>query len=186
MYIISEAALEAVYDRLCKRLEHFQLSYAGFQLTSKYTAHFRHVFIHGKPEGTFTAVRMQFLMMALPFALCCLFTKEFALIRRELAGQKAKLRTLLDPCYRPAWIHVQTLGSMCRIHVQALNRFLNWFSKSRRMSFPVADATELQNRSCIMKSRLQRISPEKSGQQGDAPWGVSSFESEDSRNCPHI
>ena len=42
-YIISEAALEAADDRLCERLEHFQSSHAGFQLTSKYTAHFTHV-----------------------------------------------------------------------------------------------------------------------------------------------
>ena len=125
-YVISEAALEAVYDRLCERLEHFQSSHAGFQLTSKYTAHFKHVFLHGK--GTFTAVRMQFLMMALPFALRSLLTKEFALIRRELAGQDAKLRTLVDPCTDM---------------VLALNRFLDWFSMARRLSFPVADAPEL-------------------------------------------
>ena len=54
------------------------------------------MFLRGK--GTFTAVRMQFLMMALPFALCGLLTKEFALIRRELAGKDAKLRNLVDPC----------------------------------------------------------------------------------------
>ena len=58
-YIIIEAALEAIYDRLCERLEQFQSSHAGFQLTSKYTAHFKHVFLHAK--GTFTVVCMQFL-----------------------------------------------------------------------------------------------------------------------------
>ena len=82
-YVIIEATLEAVYDCRCEWLEHFQSSHAGFQLTSKYTAHFKHVFIHGK--GTFTAARMRFLMMALLFALFGLL-KEFALNRRELAG----------------------------------------------------------------------------------------------------
>ena len=55
-YVISEAALEAVYDRLCERLQHFQSSHAGFQISSKYAAHFKHVFVHGK--GTFTAARI--------------------------------------------------------------------------------------------------------------------------------
>ena len=32
-YVISDAALEAVHGSLCERLEHFQLSNAGFQLT---------------------------------------------------------------------------------------------------------------------------------------------------------
>lgn len=153
-YVISEAALEAVYDRLCERLQHFQSSHAGFQISSKYAAHFKHVFVHGK--GTFTAARMQFLMMAMPFALRGLLTPEIALIRRELAGESAKLRTLVDPCTDM---------------VMALNRFLDWFSMARRLSFPVADAPELQKRARKMSIELQRVFPEKSGQVGDKPWG---------------
>ena len=45
LYIISEAVLENVYDSLCERLQHFHWSHAGFQLTSKYTAHFKRVFL---------------------------------------------------------------------------------------------------------------------------------------------
>ena len=67
IYIISEAALEDVFDRLCERLQHFRSTRSGFQLTIKYTAHFKSVFLRGK--GTFTAGRMLLLMMALPFAL---------------------------------------------------------------------------------------------------------------------
>ena len=51
-YVISEAALEAIYNLLCKRPGHFQSSHADFQLTSKYAAHFKHVRLRGK--GTFT------------------------------------------------------------------------------------------------------------------------------------
>ena len=77
--------MEAVFNRLCERLEHFHSSHAGFQLTSKYTAHFKHVFLKGK--GTFTAGRMLLLMMALPFVLPSLLDPELALLRRALADR---------------------------------------------------------------------------------------------------
>ena len=62
----------------------------------------------------------------------------------------------------------------CTDMMFALNRFLDWFSMARRLSFPVTDAPdlELQKRSSIMKIELQRVSP---GQQGDSPWGVPKF-----------
>ena len=82
VYIIGEAALERVYDRLCERLQHFHSSHAGFQLTSKYTAHFKHVFLHG--NGTFTACRMVMLMPAIIFVLLDLLKPEIEIIRREL------------------------------------------------------------------------------------------------------
>ena len=66
-YVISKASLEAVYNRLCERLQHYHSSHAGFKLTPKYTAYFKNVFLRGK--GTFNAGRMQLLMLALPFAL---------------------------------------------------------------------------------------------------------------------
>ena len=95
--------------------------------------------------------------MASPFALCSLLTKKFAPIRRELAGNDDILRTLVDPC---------------KDMVLALNQILDWFSMVRRLSFPVADAPELQKRFSIMKIELQLIFPKKSGQQEDIPWGV--------------
>ena len=38
-YVISEASLEAVYNCLFKRIQHYHSSHAGLQLTPKYTAH---------------------------------------------------------------------------------------------------------------------------------------------------
>ena len=52
LYIISEAALEKVYDRLCERHQHFHSSHAEFQLTSKNPVHFKRVFL--TCTGTFT------------------------------------------------------------------------------------------------------------------------------------
>ena len=106
-YVNSEANLEAVYNRLCEWLQHFHSSHAGFQLTPKYTAHFKNVFLRGK--GTFTAGRMQLLKLALPFALRDLLGPEIALLRSELG--KPATASLVDPS---------------TAMVQALNRFLEW------------------------------------------------------------
>ena len=80
--LISEAALEAVWARLQRRLGCFQSSFAGFQLTSKYAAHFRHVFLEGK--NAFTAGRIELLMMALPFVIRDLIRPEIALIEQAI------------------------------------------------------------------------------------------------------
>jgi len=157
-YIISEAALENVYDRLCERLQQFHSSHAGFQLTSKYTAHFKNVFLNGK--GTFTAGRMVMLMPAIIFVLRDLLTPEIQIIRRELTNQgksdrAAALSNLKDP-----WKDI----------VEALSSFLDWFIMARGMLFPLEDAPELQKRARFMKQELQRVFPEKSGEKSAKPW----------------
>lgn len=148
IYIISEAAVEDVFNRLCERLQHFRSSQSGFQLTIKYTAHFKSVFLRGK--GTFTAGRMQLLMMALPFALRDLLNQELAIIRRVLPRAEVE-----DPC-----------PDM----VRALNSFLDFFTMGRSMLLPVADLPELTNRHGIMLETLQDVFPEKSGEKSDIPW----------------
>lgn len=150
-YVISEARLEAVYDRLCERLEHYHSSHAGFQLTPKYTAHFKNVFLRGK--GTFTAGRMQLLMLALPFALRDLLGPELAHLRSVLGKQATA--NLVDPSTDM---------------VQALNRFLDWFVMARQLMIPVEDVPELQRRALTMKKELQRVFPEKSGEKSAQPW----------------
>ena len=142
-YIISEAALENVYDSLCKRLQHFHRSHAGFQLTSKYTVHFKRVFLTG--TGTFTAGRMVSLMPAIIFVLLHdLLKPEIKIIfSRELpnvAGRARILSNLKDP-----WKDM----------VEALSSFLDWFIKPRSMLFPMDDAPELQKLARSMKRLLQ-------------------------------
>ena len=145
-YIISEAALERVYDRLCERLQHFHSSHAGFQHTSKYTAHFKHVFLHGK--GTFTAVRMVMLMPAIIFVLSDLLKPGIEIIRRELPNMPSRAQNT-----------IRSDGSLGR-HGGGLEQFLDWFIKARSMLFPMEDAPELQELARLMK-KLQNVISQK-------------------------
>ena len=142
--------LAAAPNHLCERLQHYHSSHAGFQLTPKYTAHFKNLFLGGK--GTLTAGRMQLLMLALPFALRDLLGPEIALLRRELG--KPATASLVDPSTDI---------------VQALNRFLVWFVMARQIMIPVADVPELQRLALTMKEELQRVFPEKSGEKSAQP-----------------
>ena len=54
-----------------------------------------------------------------------------------------------------------------------------------RLSFPVADAPELQKRFRTIKIELQRVFPKKSGQQRNTPWGVQKFHGT-ALLCEHI
>ena len=137
-YIISKAALEGVYDRLCKRLQHFQSSHAGFQLTSKYTAHFKHVFLHGK--GTFTAGSTLMLMPAIIFVLLDLLTPELEIIRCEISGQnRIKART------------TQSSGSLER-YCRGVEQIS---TTARRILFPLLEAPALQKKVRLMKEELK-------------------------------
>ena len=103
-YLISKSMIEDVWKRICIRLRSFISTYAGFQLTTKYAAHFWKVFLEGK--GTFTAGRIELLMIALPFVLRDLIRPELVLIERAIAsgdiirdvasGNRVPLPT--DPC----------------------------------------------------------------------------------------
>ena len=154
-YIISEAALERVYDRLCERLQHFHSSHAGFQHTSKYTAHFKHVFLHGK--GTFTAVRMVMLMPAIILVLSDLLKPGIEIIRRELPNMPSRAQNT-----------IRSDGSLGR-HGGGLEQFLDWFIKARSMLFPMEEAPELQELARLMKELLQRHFPQKSGEKMAIP-----------------
>jgi hypothetical protein len=85
-YLISEAMLDEVFTRLCRRLQEYQSSYAGFQLTPKYTAHFKRVFLEGK--STFTASRLELLMIALPSVLRDLIPQEIEFIKLAIKNKQ--------------------------------------------------------------------------------------------------
>ena len=153
-YLISEAALDAVWTRFCERLQHFDSSSAGFQLTSKYAAHFRHVFLNDK--STFTAGRIELLMMALPFVLRDLIDPEIALIEQAIRDgriDRDENGNLPEPPEDP-----------CPDMVGALAYFLDWYMQARLLIFPLDMAPELQRRAFEMKRALQRVFPDKSGQ----------------------
>jgi hypothetical protein len=131
-------------------------SYQPFQLTTKYAAHFWKVFLEGK--GTFTAGRIELLMIALPFVLRDLIRPELVLIERAIAsgdiirdvasGNRVPLPT--DPC--PGMI-------------KALALFLDWYFLARQSLFPMAQVPELQRKYRAMKQAVKLVFPSKSGQQ---------------------
>ena len=162
-YVISKAALDAVHKRMCERLEHFNSSESGFQLTSKYTAHVRHVFIHGK--STFTAGRLEFLMMALPFVLRDLIDQELEVINQALRDGKV---VDCDDGEQP-----EPPNDPCPDMINAFALFLDWYLLARMLLFVMSMAAELQRRCTAMKEALKIVFPDKSGQQ--AAWGFPKF-----------
>ena len=85
-HLISKSKIDAVWTRMLQRLTHFSSDISGFQLTSKYAAHVRHVFLEGK--SAFTAGRLEMLLMALPFVLRDLIDPELRLIEQAIGDGK--------------------------------------------------------------------------------------------------
>ena len=83
---ISMPTFDSVWTRLCRRLTHVCSNVSGLQLTPKYAAHVRHVFIVGK--STFTAGRLELLMMVLSFMLVDLIEPELRSIEHAIAENK--------------------------------------------------------------------------------------------------
>ena len=136
-----------------RRLQEFHSSIAGFQLTPKYTAHFKRVFVDGK--STFTASRIEMLMMALPFALRDLIPQEIEFIKQAIRTRQVDAvdGRMPEPPEDP-----------CPDIVNCLACFLDWYMMARLLLFPMDDTPELQRRAFVMKGELQRVFPEKTGE----------------------
>jgi hypothetical protein len=85
-HIISRATMEGVWTRMLQRLANFCSDVSGFELTTKYCAHVKHVFLEGK--STFTAGRLELLFMALCFVLRDLIDPELRLIEQAIRDGK--------------------------------------------------------------------------------------------------
>jgi len=125
-YLISEAMLDAVFTRLCQWLQEFNSIYAGFQLTPKYTAHVRHVYIDGK--SAFTAGRLEMLMMALIFMLRNLIRPEIELIEQAIKDGRVDRDADGDLPQPP----VDPCPDMIKAHAC----FLDWYMMARLLKFP--------------------------------------------------
>ena len=152
-YLISEAMLDEVFTRLCRRLQEYQSSYAGFQLTPKYTAHFKRVFLEGK--STFTASRLELLMIALPSVLRDLIPQEIEFIKLAIKNKQVDVvdGRMPEPPEDP-----------CPEIVNCLACFLDWYMMARLLLFPMEETPELQRRAFVMKGELQRVFPDKTGE----------------------
>lgn len=153
-HLISRPMLEAVWTRLMRRLTHFSSDVAGFQLTPKYAAHFRHVFIEGK--STFTAGRIEMLFMVLPFVLRDIIDPEIAFIAEEIRNGRVDKNADGNYPEPPA--------NPCPNMIKAFASFLDWYMQARLLLFPMDMAPELQRRAFAMKKTLQEVFPDKAGQ----------------------
>ena len=166
-HFISMSAFDGVWTRLCRRLTHVSSDVSGLQLTPKYAAHVRHVFIDGK--STFTAGRLELLMMVLPFMLVDLIEPELRSIEHAIAENKIDRDTSgrrqappVDPC--PDMI-------------RALACFLDWYMKARLLLFPVQMAPDLQRSVKVWKEVAEEVFWRKSGQ--NAGWNFPKMHAPD-------
>jgi len=152
-YLISEAMVDEGITRLCRRLQHYDSSFAGFQLTSKYAAHFKRVFVEGK--STFTASRIEMLMIALPSAMRDLIAQEIEFIKQAIRNRQ------VDPVDGRM---PEPPEDPCPEIINCLACFLDWYMMARLLIFPMEETPELQRRAFVMKGELQRVFPEKTGE----------------------
>jgi len=148
-YFFSEAAVDEVFTRLLARLTQFESSSAGFQITAKYAAHFRRVYLEG--HSSFTACRIELLLVALPFVLRDLLAPELAHLEQAIRNRLVKTVNGDTPP-RPE--------DPCPDMIKALACFIDWYMLARKLWFPVDMAPELQRRATVMKRELKRVFPE--------------------------
>jgi hypothetical protein len=151
--LISESVVESVQERICTRLEHFESGSAGFEISAKYVAHLMHVYKEGK--STFTASRMEILIVSLIFVLHDLIGPELEVINRAIVDGRVRMINGAPP---------EPPTDPCPEIIRALALFLDWYILARRLWFPVDMIPELQRRCCVFKEAFKAVFPEKSGQ----------------------
>lgn len=150
-FIFSKAHVERVCKRIGDRLICFTADNAGLTLTPKYARHLYNVSVHDK--GTFTAGRMEYLMVALPFALRDLIFKEVQEINAQI--DEAPVGSLLhglDPVIDPS------SDIIC-----VINHFVSVFTMGRRYDTCAATLPVLAERIRALQEILLEVMPEKSG-----------------------
>jgi hypothetical protein len=164
-YFFSEAAVDEVFTRLLARLARFESPSAGFQITAKYAAHFRRVYL--EDHSSFTACRIELLLAALPFVLRDLLAPELALLEQAISSGRV---TMVDG-RRP-----EPPEDPCPDMIKALACFIDWYMPARKLWFPVDMAPELQRRANVMKRELKRVFTEKN-------WKFPKFHSPDHKSA---
>jgi hypothetical protein len=154
-YIISKATIEAIFKRLSARLLEFHSTSAGFELSTKYVAHFRRVYTEGGQP--FTAGRIDLLMLALIFVMRDLIRPELTVIQKAIDNGTVDRDPDTDelPDYP---------SDPCPDIINSLACYLDWYCLARASLFPVDMAPELQRRYLVLKKALMDAYPEKSGE----------------------
>ena len=150
-HFISNAALDRLFARLTQRLTYFTGENSGFQLTPKYANHFYNVCITGK--GTFTAGRIENLMVAMMFAL-----RDLAFHEVKLINDKIKDAPRGSPWYGLEMV-VDPWAEAARAYIV----FLEFYLPARGLQTCETALPEIAMRADNLARTLLEVFPEKSG-----------------------
>ena len=150
-HFISTAAIERLFRRFSVRLTYFTSENSGFQLTAKYANHLCNVCLYG--NGTFTAGRIEYLMVVMMFALRDLAFREVKFLNDKIAAARPgtpwyNLAKVVDP-----WAEV----------ARAFIVFLEYFLPVRSLATCETAIPEIAKRGDILQRTLLEVFPEKSG-----------------------
>jgi hypothetical protein len=138
-YFFSEAAQDDVFTCLLTRLTQFESPSAGFQFTAKYAAHFRpkmYCVLYLEDHSSFTACRIELLLVAPPFVLRDLLAPELALLEQAICNGRVTTLDSETP---------ELPEDPCPDMIKALACFIDWYMPARKLWFPVDMAPELHD-----------------------------------------
>ena len=150
--LISNAAVDRVCDRLGQRLTCFTADDAGLKITPKYAKHLFNMSVNDK--GTFTAGRVEILIVAYQFVLRDLIFNEVRDINARIdAAAEGEPLHGLDHVVDPS-------TDMIRV----VNSFADFFTLARRFDTCSLTLPVLAERVKSLQETLLEVMPDKSGQ----------------------
>ena len=149
--LFSDAAVDRVMHRTGERLTCFTADDAGLRITPKYARHLYNVSVHDK--GTFTAGRVENLMVVLQFVL-----------RDLIFDEVRKINDLIDAAPRGDPLHgLEHVVDPSTDIIRVINTFVDFFTLARRYDTCVETLPVLAKRVRALQEILKEIMPTKSG-----------------------
>ena len=151
-HFIANKGIERIFRKMATRLTHFTSEVAGFTLTPKYAKHMYNVSVKGK--GNFTAGRVEFLMVCLPFVL------------RDIAFHEVKKINSKIDAARPGtlWHGLAKVVDPWADAARACIAFLEFFTLARSYETCEIVLPELAGRIENLQKTLLDVFPGKSGE----------------------
>lgn len=150
--LMSDAAVHRVCNRLGQRLTFFTADNAGLKITSKYAKHLFNVSV--KDKGTFTAGRVEILIVVYQFVLRDLIHDEVLHINENIDADAVS-----DPLYGLEHV-VDPSTDMIRV----VNSFADVFTLGRRYDTCADALPDLAEKIKFLQDTLLEVMPAKSGQ----------------------
>ena len=149
--LFSDAAVDRIMHRLGERLTCCTADDAGIRITPKYARHLYNVSVHDK--GTFTAGRVENLMVVLQFVL-----------RDLIFDEVRKINDLIDAAPRGDPLHgLEHVVDPSTDIILVINTFVDFFTLARRYDTCVETLPVLAKRVRALQEILKEIMPTKSG-----------------------